>query len=559
MAASTAPGGLSSISRRDLRLVSGLVLFTYVTLHLVCHALGLVSLDTAEIALAATLALWHGAPGTLLLYGAAAVHVGLALHAVYERRTLRMPPLQALRIVLGLAMPIGLIGHFVGTRYAYERFGLSTEYARVAAGLWAAGGQGLAFGLLAPGWLHGCLGLRFAFGSRRLWQRARFWLFGIALLLPVLAALGFVTMGRQLNAMNGAARAIAPPTASQGQALAAMREGALDGYLALIALVAGLRLVRAFDEHRRNATVRIAYPNRSVVVPRGWTVLEASRSHGIPHQSICGGRARCSTCRVRVVEGAAHCPSPGPDEARILERIGAPESQRLACQLRPTGDIGVEPLLAVAPAGWRNEPPRRPTRERELALLFFAVKGPRGAPHSDHSAHDAIYALDRLDAIVGKAIDGSRGLACRRTGDCMLALYGLDGNLADAVQRAQQAAHRIAERAADAADRLARDLGWRAEFTVGVHVGTVVVGTIGSGDARMLSAIGPAVEATERLQQVALSAGVRHVVSKAAASAAAQAIEAVDWRVAPTLGDAPQPLLWTDAAGLSQPASQQLS
>jgi len=91
-----------SLSRRDLRLASGLVLFAYVTLHLVCHALGLVSLETAEAALRATVVIWHSPPGTLLLYGAAFVHVGLALFAVYKRRTLRMPPLQALRIALGL-------------------------------------------------------------------------------------------------------------------------------------------------------------------------------------------------------------------------------------------------------------------------------------------------------------------------------------------------------------------------------------------------------------------------------------------------------------------------
>src|SRR5690349_13214100 len=107
-------------TRRDLRLASGIVLFTYVTLHLACHALGLVSLDIAERALRATVLLWQSPPGTLLLYGAAAVHVTLALLAVYERRTLRMPPLQALRIVLGITMPIALIGHFVATRYAFE-------------------------------------------------------------------------------------------------------------------------------------------------------------------------------------------------------------------------------------------------------------------------------------------------------------------------------------------------------------------------------------------------------------------------------------------------------
>ena len=41
-------------------------------------------------------------PGTLLLYGAAAVHVGLALWKLVNRRTWRMPPWEAAQIALGL-------------------------------------------------------------------------------------------------------------------------------------------------------------------------------------------------------------------------------------------------------------------------------------------------------------------------------------------------------------------------------------------------------------------------------------------------------------------------
>jgi hypothetical protein len=40
-------GPLVPRTRRDWRLASGIVLFTYVTLHLSCHALGLISLDAA--------------------------------------------------------------------------------------------------------------------------------------------------------------------------------------------------------------------------------------------------------------------------------------------------------------------------------------------------------------------------------------------------------------------------------------------------------------------------------------------------------------------------------
>src|SRR5213076_3413932 len=89
------------ISRRDLRLGSGLVLFVYITAHFANHALGLVSSKVAEIGLRVAVAFWHSVAGTVLLYGAAAIHLALAMVAVYERRTLRLPAPEALRIVLG--------------------------------------------------------------------------------------------------------------------------------------------------------------------------------------------------------------------------------------------------------------------------------------------------------------------------------------------------------------------------------------------------------------------------------------------------------------------------
>lgn len=77
-------------TRRDLRLGSGLILFVYVASHLANHALGLFSVATAEHGLDFAVRIWHSIPGTLLLYGAAATHVALALNALYRRRTLRM-------------------------------------------------------------------------------------------------------------------------------------------------------------------------------------------------------------------------------------------------------------------------------------------------------------------------------------------------------------------------------------------------------------------------------------------------------------------------------------
>ena len=110
-------------TRRDLRLGSGLILFVYVAAHLTNHALGLISVAAAEGGLRVAIAVWHSLPGTVLLYGAAAIHISLAFVAVYERRTLRMPPIELLRIALGFGIPTLLIAHAVTTRLAFEAYG----------------------------------------------------------------------------------------------------------------------------------------------------------------------------------------------------------------------------------------------------------------------------------------------------------------------------------------------------------------------------------------------------------------------------------------------------
>ena len=74
-----------------------------------------------------------------------------------------------------------------------------------------------------------------------------------------------------------------------------VREDLLGIYLLAIAAVFAARAIRAGVERRFRTLVSIEYPQRTVRVPRGWTVLEASRSHHLAHVALCGGRARCST------------------------------------------------------------------------------------------------------------------------------------------------------------------------------------------------------------------------------------------------------------------------
>ena len=183
------------------------------------------------------------------------LHFMMALWAVYERRTFRLPPLELLRIALGFTMPILLIGHAASTRLAYELFGLSSDYTRVVSNLWATGSQGWQLGLMAPGWLHGCLGLHFAFSRRRWYRQFRFVLFSAALLLPVLAALGFIAMGRELATNPGGGRSrlqyLSPDNAAQRLAIAQWKDNLLNWYFAIIGAAFIAREIRNLLERRR--------------------------------------------------------------------------------------------------------------------------------------------------------------------------------------------------------------------------------------------------------------------------------------------------------------------
>ncbi|MFO1271689.1 MAG: 2Fe-2S iron-sulfur cluster-binding protein [Rubrivivax sp.] len=534
-------------SERQLRLASGLVMFAYLAVHFVDHALGLVSLDVAEVALAASVAVWQSLPGTLLLYGAAAVHVLLALHAVYRRRTLRMPPMQALRLVLGFGMPILLIGHVVATRMAVELHGLAPTYHRIVWALWLSDSEGRQLALQAPGWVHGCLGLQFAFGHRGWWQRARPVLFGAAILLPVLSALGFLSMGRELAALAADPALLARiPKADVPQQLAigTLRDDVLLAWFGLIAAVFAAREVRGWLERRRGLLVPLAYPGRAVESPRGWSVLETSRSFGIPHLAVCGGQGRCSTCRVRVVEGLEALPPPSEVERRTLARIGAGPDVRLACQLRPTAGVMVEPLCA--PGGDGIETAEAAVVEHDAALLLVRVARwscPRGgAP----SPHDLVYALNQVFAVVGEAVQRTGGALGPADNDGIGALFDGGAERAAKLQRAWQAAAAIEAAWPALQARLARELGLDAQLAMALHAGPLAVGPLGVGAARLRRPVGATVREAFELRDAAAAQGARLAVSRAAAGARLAGFD--EWQ---TVGAVEAALLQSVAEGLS--------
>jgi adenylate cyclase len=228
------------LTSRHVRLASGLVLLTYVTLHLINHALGIWSLALAERGLAWAVALWQSTPGTILLYGAAGAHFMLACQTIYARRNWHLPPIEWIRLWAGFSLPLLLIGHVVSTRLAVTLQGVAPDYRIVVGNLVRSGSGGWQLALLAPGWLHGCLGLWLTLRRFAIMRRARPILLLIVVLVPLASALGFLRMEQAIGTSI-----ITPAPAVT---LVPWRQAILAGYLALIAtaFVAGrMRLGRS--------------------------------------------------------------------------------------------------------------------------------------------------------------------------------------------------------------------------------------------------------------------------------------------------------------------------
>ncbi len=511
------------IGVRQVRLACGLVLFAYLISHFLNHALGNISLEALARGLHYHILFWQFPPIGILFYTAAIVHSGLGIWALYQRREFRWKAAEPLQLVLGLSIPLLVASHIVGVRLGHALFGEAKLYPQVLHGYFVSSSYRiwLIFAVLNIAWIHGCIGLYFWLRMKPFFRRAASFLLAGAVLVPTLAMLGLYQGGRTIAADSASAewRAanLSPAkvgTPAQQATLERITDDFLIFYLGLFALVVASRGLRALNE-RRGGMVTLSYGNgRTIRVPKGLSVLEASLRHHVPHASVCGGRARCSTCRIRVIGDHSSLPEPSHREAFVLNRVGAGSDPaiRLACQLRPETDLSFFQIFTPQAASGASGPTHI-GEERYLVSLFVDMRGSTRLAEN-RLPFDTVFVVNRFLAAVSQAVIECGGQPNQFLGDGQLALFGLGTGRQAACRQAIRAAALIGTNVEELNLFLKHDLREPIRFGIGVHAGEVIVGDIGYRDHIVFTALGDAVNVAARLQDMTKSLGCEAVFSE---------------------------------------------
>ena len=509
---------------KRLRLWSGLVLFLYVTMHLLNHALGLISLHAQEEGRDVFLAIWRNPLGTFFLVGAMMSHIGLAFWSFYSRRTLRMHPWEAIQMGLGFAIPYFLVDHIIGTRMLHELYGTNDTYTYINWAFWiSATDKGIQQAIiLVVAWLHGCIGLFYWLRLKRWFRPAAPYLLAAAIILPTVSLLGLNQSGREILALaknpilfnDALAKMKLPNPVQFNQAISIIGWWEIV-FVSMVGFAFVARIAR-FLVQRVRGVVRLTYPEgRMIDVLPGMTVLEASRMAGVPHASVCGGRGRCSTCRVRVGMGSDTLEPPEPEEQRVLTRVGAPPNVRLACQIRPGEPLEITPLLppSATPREAYRASPDLQGREQEIAILFADIRAFTNFSESK-LPYDVVFVLNRYFDSMGRAIREGGGHLDKFIGDGVMALFGLQGTPQEGAQDALRAARNMSQRLAELNKTLENDLDEPLRIGIGIHLGPAIVGEMGFGTATSLTAIGDSVNTASRLEGMTKDYGAQLIVSE---------------------------------------------
>ena len=507
-----------------LRLGSGIILALYVVQHLINHAFGIVSIEAAEAYRETIGAVFQSLPGLVLLYGSLLIHATIALRSIYRRSSLRLSLWQWLQLLLGLSILPLVVGHAVANR-GFDLLGnIDPNYYYVVTSILLKPVflVKLIF-LIAIIWIHMAIGLHYWLRIRKTYPRILPYAYTLVVLIPALAYVGLFSMLQQASAwledeqrLDRIYAANIAMDSSDVEFLRGLETQAWIVMAALLLLTLVARQIRLWRQARKGTYSITHTDGRKIRALNGVSLLEALRNARIPHASVCGGRARCTTCRVYVSSGLDELDPPNELEARALNRIKAGKGIRLACQLQPKADLAITPLVMANQSLAATLHSGGVQGHEEYVVAMFVDM--RGSTNLGERvlAYDVVFILNRFFTELSTALSESHGHYAQFAGDGLMALYGLEPErksraCADALAGAREMFRRIGI----LNEQLQREFGESVQMGIGIHGGDAIVGTMGPPSTPLLTAVGDNINIAARLEAQTKTLGCDLIVSTA--------------------------------------------
>ncbi len=524
---------------KRIRLYSGLILYVYAITHLLNHSLNVFSLEAANFVKEHYFRLiWKSQVGTILLYGSFIAHVPLGLISIVSRKSFKISTREWLQIIFIILAMFVFVQHVASMYLLTRTYDLELSYAVL-----------YSFVLFDPNeivastifytfmtvfiWVHGSIGLHNALKFRMKSYSKNFRKFlGVYLGVPTLGLFGFwaglkeqslalffnLQAGNDNFLMSVVSKAVPMDAFPKLEMVEALTLKYYPAFVLAIIAFGSFNVLKT----KYFGQIQIHYPDNVVVkVPKGTSVLEASRSAKLPHKSVCGGRGRCTTCRVKIVSNDGSLPEPSIHEKRALERARLDQSMRLACQLKPVANLSVTPLMNPETyfdvVGKAQE---LSGKEQETVILFVDLRNFTKLSETT-LPYDVVYILNKYYATCGKAIEANSGRLDKFIGDGIMAIFEASDSIEMNCKAAVKAASEISKQIKMLSQDLSKEFSAELKCGMGIHSGQSIVGMMGYGDTVSRTAIGDNVNVASRLEQMTKAYNSELIISKQVAEQAA--------------------------------------
>lgn len=261
--------------------------------------------------------------------------------------------------------------------------------------------------------------------------------------------------------------------------------------------------------------------NKTIVASPDSTILEAALKANINHIHVCGGNARCTTCRVYVIDGLENCLPRNEKEKQLAEKLGFPENIRLACQTKIRGNITIRRQVVddldikIVLRQLGDTSGNKLGQEKDLSILFTDVENYTQFAEA-LPAYDVVHTLNRYYQTMNEIIVQHKGIISDVAGDGILALFGAVEDSKNPVLDAINAVRSMHTALIQFNAYLNKIYGRSFKIRSGINFGKAIVGSFDTGMMSKVSAIGDAVNMASRIENANKDFGTQLLISQSA-------------------------------------------